>query len=135
MSLIAYLKEFDNKMQRRLNADISQATYQKYLRCANHIVTFLDHTANDKDYLLQRINGDFLDAYFQYLRAVKNISHNSSAKYMVCFKTILMPAIKSGRLKPDPFINFKIRMKPWPEITLALMKLTSLKIWNMKALT
>jgi site-specific recombinase XerD len=46
---------------------------------------------------------------------------------MACFKTILMPAIKSGRLKPDPFINFKIRIKAVPRNYLSIEEISKLE--------
>jgi site-specific recombinase XerD len=53
-----------------------------------------------------------LEKYFQYLRHTRSIAHNTAVKYITFLKTILMPAIKSGMIKDDPFREMKLRLKP-----------------------
>lgn len=55
---------------------------------------------------------DFLEKYFQFLRTTRKISHNSAVKYVVFLKTILMPAVRAGVFKIDPFREVKLRQKP-----------------------
>lgn len=110
--LIDYLQDANEKLKCRLNVDITKPTYEKYVRSANHMLRFLETTFKVKNYALQKMDGPFLEKYFQYLRSKKNISHNSSVKYLVFLKTILKPAIKSGMIKHDPFQDFKVRLKP-----------------------
>src|SRR5205814_3133520 len=53
------------------------------------------------------INVEFLDQYFIYLRKEKNISNNTALKYFKFFKSFLSPAIKSGLIKDDPFLQVR----------------------------
>ncbi|WP_162303937.1 site-specific integrase [Paracnuella aquatica] len=110
--LMDYLEDEKKRIQSRLHIDISPATVDKYRRSASHVQHFLQTEFKVKNYALQRINASFLEKYFQYLRGTRGISHNSSVKYVVFFKTILMPAIRAGVFRQDPFREVKLKQKP-----------------------
>jgi site-specific recombinase XerD len=110
--LMDYLEEEKERMKKRLLVDITPATYDKYRRSASHVQHFLTTEYKVKNYPLQRIDVTFLEKYFQYLRATRSISHNSAVKYITFFKTILMPAIRAGIFKQDPFKDIKLKQKP-----------------------
>lgn len=107
-----YLEEEKTRLKKRLGVDITPATYDKYKRSASHVQNFLLLEYKVKNYPIQRIDVGFLEKYFQYLRAVRNISHNSAVKYVIFFKTILMPAMRAGILKTDPFRDLRLKQKP-----------------------
>lgn len=111
-TLMEYLEEEKKKLATRVGVDITPATYDKYRRSANHLQHFLQTEFRVKNLSLHRINTDFLEKYFQYLRHTRLISHNSSVKYVTFLKTILMPALKAGLIKEDPFKEMKLRLKP-----------------------
>src|SRR6476469_6398939 len=73
---------------------------------------FLIKNYNAKNFLLVRINVVFLDNYFRFLRFDKNISHNTSLKYLSFLKVVLAPAIRAGAIKDNPFRELKIKAKP-----------------------
>ena len=60
-----------------------------------------------KNISLNKVNGEFLNQYFLYLRRDKNISHNVVLRYFQFFKSVLLPAIKNGDIKQDPFLEVK----------------------------
>jgi hypothetical protein len=66
--LIDYLHDANEKLKSRLHVDITQPTYKKYVRSANHMLRFLETTYKVKNYSLQKMDGPFLEKYFQYLR-------------------------------------------------------------------
>lgn len=110
--LMDYLESEKKRLKKRLGSDISPATYDKYRRSASHVQLFLQDEFKIKNYALQRIDASFLEKYFWYLRNARKISHNTSVKYITFFKTILMPAIRAGVFKEDPFRQIKLRQKP-----------------------
>ena len=73
---------------------------------------FLQAEYRAKNFSLQKVNIEFLERYFQFLRNEKNIAHNTACKYLVCAKTIFSPAIRNGLIKPDPFYGLRINPKP-----------------------
>jgi site-specific recombinase XerD len=110
--LMEFMEEGNKRMKRRVGVEITKATYYKYKKSAEYVQEYLLKTLKQKNYLLLRIDIDFLTNYFQYLRLEKNISHNSALKYMSFLKVILQPAIRNGIIKNDPFRDLKIKAKP-----------------------
>ena len=110
--LMEYLEEEKKRIEKRLGVDITQATCDKYKRSAAHVQKFLLTEFKVKNYALQRLDSTFLEKYFQYLRATRGIAHNTAVKYVVFFKTILMPAIRAGAVNGDAFKEVKLRQKP-----------------------
>lgn len=87
------------------------STSDKYRRSASHVQHFLLTEYKQKNYPLVRIDAAFLEKYFQYLRGTRCVSHNVAVKYVTFFKTVLMPAIRDGLIKDDPFRKIKLRQK------------------------
>jgi len=111
-TLIEYLEEGNEKVRKRVGVEIVKATYYKYRKSLQYMQEFLLSQYKLKNYLLIRINVQFLDNYFRYLRVEKNISHNVALKYLSFLKVILGPAIRSGIIKDDPFRELKLKAKP-----------------------
>ena len=65
-----------------------------------------------KNFSLQKVDMEFLERYFNFLRTEKEIGHNTACKYLVCVKTIFSPTIRNGIVKPDPFYGLKLNPKP-----------------------
>jgi site-specific recombinase XerD len=110
--LIDFLEEGNLKMKNRVGMEILQVTYMKYKRSVSYMRDFLQKEFKVKNFSLQKVDTDFLERYFQFLRTDKKIAHNTASKYMICVKTIFLPAIRNGIIKPDPFYGLKIAPKP-----------------------
>ena len=79
--LIDFLEDSLKKLKERQGVDITLATYYKYRRSLEHVKGFLLSKYKIKNIALQKVDKEFLDEYFLYLRKEKNISHNSTIKY------------------------------------------------------
>lgn len=110
--LIEYIQEANRKMLKRVGVEITKATYYKYKKSAEYVQEFLFNDYKTRNYLVLRIDTAFIDKYFRYLRTQKNISHNTSLKYLSFLKVLLSSAIRSGTIKNDPFRELKIKAKP-----------------------
>ena len=109
--LIDFLKEGNKKMLNRVGNEIIKPTYNKYNRGLLYMQEFLEAEYKVKNFSLQKVSKEFIKRYFQFLRADKNIGHNTSCKYLSCVKAILLPAIRNGLIKPDPFGDLRISPK------------------------
>jgi site-specific recombinase XerD len=110
--LIDFLEEGNKKMLKRVGIEITKATYYKYRKSLEYMQEFLLNHYKVKNYLLLRIDTKFIESYFYFLRTEKNISHNTSLKYLSFLKVILSPAIRSGIIKDDPYAGLRFRAKP-----------------------
>jgi site-specific recombinase XerD len=109
--LIDFLREGIEEVKQRVGIDITNSTYGKYERSLRFVIIFLQTKLNVKNYPLAKLDGKFLEKYFQYLRNDRKIQNNTAVKYMKIFKTILTPAVKSGIIINDPFAETKFKTK------------------------
>lgn len=109
--LVDFLEEGNQKMKKRVGTEILKVTYNKYNRSLQYMKDFLQAEYKVKNFSLQKLNAEFIERYFQYLRGIKGIAHNTACKYLVCVKTVLLPAIRTGIIS-DPFYGVRISTKP-----------------------
>ncbi|MBL7744573.1 MAG: phage integrase SAM-like domain-containing protein [Chitinophagaceae bacterium] len=109
--LIEFLEEGNQRMKKRVGTEILKVTYNKYKRSLQYMKDFLQSEYKVKNLSLKKLNGEFIEKYFHYLRTDKEIAHNTACKYLVCIKTILLPAIRSGAIS-DPYYGLRISSKP-----------------------
>jgi hypothetical protein len=95
--LLNFLQEGNQKMLKRIGVEITKATYYKYKKSLEYTQEFLFHQYKANNYLLIRVDLNFLDHYFHFLRTNKNISHSCAIKYLSFLKVVLGPAIRSGK--------------------------------------
>lgn len=110
--LIDYLAEGNKAILKRVGTEIVRPTYNKYNRGILYMQEFLEAEFSVKNFSLQKVNMDFIEKYFQFLRNDKEIGHNTACKYLACLKTIIMPAVRGGHIKADPFYGLKITSRP-----------------------
>ncbi|WP_333801206.1 site-specific integrase [Phnomibacter sp.] len=110
--LIDYLREGAEKVKLRAGVDVTKATYEKYRRSVLHTEEFLMKEFKVRNYSINRLNTHFLEKYFRYLRTTRNLQHNTAVKHLSFVKTVLLPAIRAGVIKNDPFRELKLRLKP-----------------------
>jgi site-specific recombinase XerD len=122
-----YLESEKKKLKRRVGVDVRPSTYDKYKRIATHLQSFLQFEYGQMGYPIRRIDVGFLERYFQYLRTERKISHNTSVKYLTFLKTILMPAIRAGLLKDDPFKQLRLKRMPVATNYLSLEEISNLE--------
>ena len=109
--LIDYLKCRNKELSKRTGIDITHTTYEKYERSLRFVFDFLEKEFKVRNYLLVKIDGKFLERYFYYLQGVRKIGNNTAVKYMSSLKTILMPAIRQGIIRQDPYLEIKFKSK------------------------
>jgi site-specific recombinase XerD len=109
--LIEYLQSRNEELKERSGVDITETTYEKYERSLRYVIDFLGEKFNLKNYALARMDGKFLERYFQYLRVDKAIGNNTAVKYLTALRTVLMPAIRSCAIPQNPFREVKFKTK------------------------
>lgn len=109
--LIDFLEEGNKKMKKKVGIDMTLKTYWKYRRGLEYMKEFLQAEFKVKNFSLLKVNSEFMESYFQFLRHERKLSHNSACKYFSCVKTIFLPAINSGEIKSNPFYGLKINPK------------------------
>jgi hypothetical protein len=110
--LLEYIERCNEKIKRRVNVDITKATYIKYKTCLKHMQSFLEQEYKTRKFSLHSLDGKFLEKLFYYLRTDKNVAHNTAVKYLKHLRALIYTAVKDGIIKRDPFAEFKMKTKP-----------------------
>jgi len=107
--IVEFLKSRNQEIKERVYIDITPATYEKYERILRFVLEFLSSEFRMKNYPLANIDIRFLERYFQYLRVVRKIGNNTAVKYLGAFRTLLMPALREGIIRKNPFREVKFK--------------------------
>lgn len=100
------------QMKALQGVDFAASTMQRYNISYNHTRDFIKwkYGTDDKD--IKDLDHEFISQYAFWLKTVRNCDHNTTMKYLVNFKKIVLICVKSKWLPGDPFSNFKLTRKP-----------------------
>ncbi|MEL1246141.1 site-specific integrase [Flavobacterium sp. DGU11] len=87
--------------------EYSKVTYIRYETAKAHVHQFLSFKYGIDDLEFRELNYEFIKDYEFYLKTVKNISNNTTLKYISNFKKIVLRAIDKDIITVDPFKRFK----------------------------
>lgn len=85
----------------------SKVTYVRYETAKSHVQEFLKFKYGIEDLEFRELNYEFIKDFEFYLKTVKNISNNTTLKYISNFKKIVLRAIDKEIISVDPFKRFK----------------------------
>lgn len=87
--------------------EYSKVTYIRYETAKAHVQEFLKFKYQIDDLEFRELNYEFIKDFEFYLKTVKNISNNTTLKYISNFKKIVLRAIDKEIIMIDPFKRFK----------------------------
>lgn len=87
--------------------EYSKVTYIRYETAKAHVHKFLKYKYEIEDLEFRELNYEFIKDFEFYLKTVKNISNNTTLKYISNFKKIVLRAIDKDIINTDPFKRFK----------------------------
>jgi len=87
--------------------EYSKVTYIRYETAKAHVQEFLKFKYRIDDLEFRELNYEFIKDFEFYLKTVKNISNNTTLKYISNFKKIVLRAIDKEIIAVDPFKRFK----------------------------
>lgn len=111
-TLIEYNHLKLQELEDRVGIDLSKTTFFKYKRTVRYIDEFLVDRKKVKNISVNRVDEEFLNQFFLYLRKVKKNEHNSAVALLNCLKSILKTPLKNGTIKSNPFDDFPLTQKP-----------------------
>ena len=125
------IKEFDIhnekiKVLANENKEYSIGTYKRFKTARNHLNDFIRYKGSN-DLVFGAITSEWIHDYEYFLKTQKNISHNTSLRYIKLFKKIFGIALRNGWVKKDPFTSFKIRFQTVNREHLSLSEIKTIK--------
>ncbi|GAA4430854.1 site-specific integrase [Ravibacter arvi] len=111
---VMFLKEFDKHNQRLIalkGKDYAQGTILRYKASYKHTKDFIFWKFKKEDIDISKLNYEFISDFEFWLKTERKCAHNTTMRYLVYCKKIVLGLIKTGQLQKDPFFGFKIRKK------------------------
>jgi site-specific recombinase XerD len=119
------LKEIDIK--KRIGFDISTTTWYKYKRTLNYLREYIRKEFANRTIPISKVDVEFVNGFYQFLRIEKQNSHNSCSALMCCLKATLLPAVKNRSIKENPFDRFVMKREQRERGFLELHELKALE--------
>jgi site-specific recombinase XerD len=109
--ILEVFSEHNAQMKALQGIDFAPSTMQRYNISYNHTRDFIKwkYGADDRD--IRDLDHEFISQYAFWLKTVRNCDHNTTMKYLVNFKKIVLICVKNKWLPGDPFSNFKLTRK------------------------
>lgn len=111
-TLMEYVDKTIIDYKERIGMDLALSTYYKYRRTARYLNDFLISKKSVKNIAVSKVDGEFIQQFFMFLRKDKGNCHNSSVALLNCLKTILHEPVKNGTINRNPFIEYPLTKKP-----------------------
>lgn len=106
--LIDLFKRHNEQIKALVGKEYAQGTYQIFNRTLNHTNDFLNHYLRVSDIEISKLDYDFISQFEFWFKGIRNCDHNTTMKYLSCFKKIIVHCVKSGKLQRDPFLGFSM---------------------------
>lgn len=106
--IMEIFKEHNDEMLALVGKDFARGTYNRYEAAMRNVQEFLIYKYKVKDVSLDKLDYGLISAYAFYLKHKRNISHNTTMKYLVYFKKIVLICVKNGWILRDPFFAFSM---------------------------
>lgn len=111
ITLLSLYDEHNIKMNALIGKGYAFSTLQKHYSTVGHLKSFLFENYKINDINIERIDNIFLTSFEFYLKSEKNISNNTTVKYMRNLGKVIRIALSAGYIKKDPFGNIKYHIE------------------------
>jgi len=132
-TLQEYVEIKEREIVKRTGLDIATTTWYKYKRTLNYLRDFIRFQHGNRTIPVSKIDVDFINGFYQYLRREKQNSHNSCSALMCSLKAILLPAVKNRCIRENPFDAYIMKREQRERGYLDLSEIKALE--NLEGLT
>jgi len=108
-SLIEVYAEHNKRCRALIGKDFSESTVEKFDTSLSTLKAFIKHTTKKDDILLKEVSRVFIQDFEFYLKAERNMQHNSALKHLKNLKKIVRIALANEWIKKDPFMGIQFK--------------------------
>jgi site-specific recombinase XerD len=106
--ILEVFREHNKEMHALIEKDFARSTYNRYEAALRNVEEFLIFKYKVSDVSLDKLDYGLISAYAFYLKGKRNISYNTTMRYLVYFKKIVLLCVKNGWIVRDPFFAFSM---------------------------
>lgn len=108
-TLIEVYAEHNKRCRALIGKDFSASTVEKFETSLNVLKLFIKHSTKKDDILIKEVNRIFIQDFEFYLKAERNLQHNSALEHLKNLKKIVRIALANEWLKKDPFMGIQFK--------------------------
>lgn len=109
LTLLAIIDQHNESLEQLIGKGLTKSTWTKYNTTKKHIINFLQWKYQIDNIDIRELKYEFITDFEFFLKAEKNISINTNAKYIKNIKKIIKECVAKGWLTKDPFLNYKVK--------------------------
>lgn len=96
----------NERMKKLIGIEYSESTYKKFEESKNHVKSFIRHSTQKSNILLEKLNMKFLNDFDYFLKVEKKLKQVTINKHIERLRKIIKLALAEGFLDRDPFLLF-----------------------------
>ncbi len=108
-TLIEVYTEHNKRCRALIGKDFSASTVEKFDTSLNTLKAFIKYSTKKDDILLKEVSRVFIQDFGFYLKAERNMQHNSALKHLKNLKKIIRIALANEWIKKDPFVGIQFK--------------------------
>ncbi len=108
VTVLNLYQEHNDKMKSLVGKGYAYSSLEKHYSTIGHLKGFLKWKYKANDLNIERVDYNFVSEFQFYLKSEKNISHNTSIKYLRNFGKVVRIAINANYLKQNPFAAMRL---------------------------
>lgn len=124
-TLQEYMEIKMKELKERIGISISRTTWYKFNRTKNYLNEFLSYKSYSRNFPVSKINIEFVNGFYQFMRREKKNCHNSTSALLGCLKSILLPAVKNRIIKENPFDSYVMKRE---QVTREFLEIDEIKL-------
>lgn len=102
-------EEHNKKCEMLSGKDFAPGTVERYQTARKHLGQYIRHQYKRSDMPITAIDHRFIKDFEYFLKTVRGCGHNTTLKYLINFKKIILLAFANEWIKTNPFKNIKFR--------------------------
>lgn len=110
INLVEQFELHNDQFAAQVGISKSRSTYIKYVCVRNHLKAFVRSKYHCEDVAMTNVDMEFIRNFETHLRC-RGCSPNTIAIYMIPLKHIVCDAFRRGRIRENPFADYKIRIE------------------------
>uniref|UniRef100_UPI001E45F457 site-specific integrase n=1 Tax=Dyadobacter tibetensis TaxID=1211851 RepID=UPI001E45F457 len=124
--VLEIFQHHNDQVKALIGKEYAPLTLRRFKTCLAHTRAFIQWKYKVDDLPIKDLDFEFISEFSFWLKTVKSCAHNSTVKYLVSFKKIVLSCVRKGWLKRDPFAEFKLSKQEVIKYPLSKEELSSL---------
>lgn len=106
-TLIESFQKFTEDFKKRVGVDRAHRTWQRYVKCIEHLQSFMEKEYRVKDMPFAELEQSFIEKFHAYLHYDRGMSPNGLSGYLKCLKYVVKIAFNNGWMPRNPFAAYR----------------------------